>query len=68
MVQRLELKSKRRQSVKAAEYDGNRLVSTGHVVEFACIGQACRHRFHVIDNPPLHFELLYGAEFAEKTK
>lgn len=66
MVRRLEVEAIRRQSAKVAEWEGRRLVSTGHVLKFSCPGKDCSHRFHVVQKKPLAFDLLYGAEFVEE--
>jgi len=65
MVQESGLKTKQRETVKTVHYEGEILISTGHLVEFDCPGKACKHRFHVIENPPFRFDMLYGAEFVE---
>jgi hypothetical protein len=52
--------------VKEAKYEGKLLISTGELVEFICLGKPCSHRFHIIEDAQLRFDMLYGAEFAEK--
>lgn len=68
MVRRCKLKSIRRQTVKEAKYEGKLLISTGELVKFVCLGKACSHRFHIIEDAPLRFDMLYGAEFLKKTE
>jgi hypothetical protein len=68
MVRRCKLKPIRRQTVKKAKYEGKLFVSTGELVELICPGKPCSHRFHIIENAPLRLDLLYGAEFVEKTE
>jgi hypothetical protein len=36
-------------------------------VVLACPGKPCRHRFHIVEDAPIQFDILYGAEFLEKT-
>jgi hypothetical protein len=66
MVRKGNLKTKRRETVKTALYEGELLASTGHLVEFDCPGKTCKHRFHVIRNSPFPFDMLHGAEFVEE--
>jgi hypothetical protein len=68
MVRRCKLKSIRRQTAKEAKHEGKLLTSTGELVEFICPGKPCSHRFHIIEDALLWFDMLYGAEFVEKTE
>ncbi len=68
MVRQCKLKSKRRATKKNANYEGVLLISTGDLVELICPGKSCRHRFHIIENAPFQFDILYGVEFLEKTE
>jgi hypothetical protein len=62
------LKSKRRATKKSAKYEGVLLISTGYMVELIYPGKSCSHRFHIIKDAPLQFDMLYGVEFPEKTE
>lgn len=68
MVRRLEVETIRRQAAKVAEFEDNRLVSTGQLLKFSCPGKDCSHRFHVIERTSLPFDLLYGTEFVEHNR
>lgn len=67
MVRQCKFKSKRRETKKSAKYEGVILISTGGLVVLACPGKLCRHRFHIVEDAPIQFDILYSAEFLEKT-
>lgn len=64
-ARRCKLELIRRRTVKEATYEGKILISTGELVEFICPGKPCSHRFHILEDSPLGFDMLYGAEFVE---
>lgn len=66
MARKCKLRSKQRETKKEATYEGVLLISTGHLVEFICPGKPCSHRFHIIEDAPFRFDMLYGVEFVEK--
>jgi hypothetical protein len=68
MVRRCKLKSIRRQTRKEVKYEGKLLISSGELVVFICPGKPCSHRFHIIEDAPFQFDMLYGSEFVEETE
>jgi hypothetical protein len=66
LVRQCKFKSKRRATKKVADYEGVILISTGDLVELICPRKQCSHRFHIIENAPFQFDILYGVEFLEK--
>lgn len=63
LVRKHQLRPKRRQNKKIAEWEERRLVSTGELVELNCSTRFCKHRFHVIEGTLGGFDMLHGDDF-----
>ncbi|KAF2847363.1 hypothetical protein T440DRAFT_557469 [Plenodomus tracheiphilus IPT5] len=68
VVRRCKLRPVRRQTAKEANYKGKILTSTGELVQFICPGEGCSHRFHIVEDALLQFEMLCGVEFMGQAK